>query len=455
MVPSHGALPPPPVDGYSQPRVCINGWRAQRPRPAAVRWGVRLAASIVLIGGLVFLAHLFEFVFSRTRIPDVLWLVLVGVALGPVSHLLSPAAFGVVGPAFVAITLVLILFESGLTLQFNRLRQALPGTLALSSVSFIGEALILGAAAWWLSPLGAFRSFLLGVILAGNSPTVIVPLAKGLGLEARTRDILFLESAFGDVISIVLALALLDVHANGWGRWAITGGHFLLGFGGAVLIGAAGGIAWALALRKTRGLQNPMFTTPAFVFVLYGATELLHANGAIAALAFGVVLGNVRESKLPGALSAEGLNQAELVFLGEIVFLLKTFFFVYIGLSIRFTDMEWLLFGGLLTLVMLIPRIAAVGLTLRSHTSTRDASLAACMVPKGLAAAVLAELLVQQNVAGAAELQSIVYAVIFFGVVITSILVFLVNQPVGASLMAWVLRRRRDEPHPETVLTAS
>lgn len=442
---------------------------------------MKLAASIVLIGGLVFLAHLFEFIFSRTRIPDVLWLLLIGVALGPASHLLSPAAFGVVGPAFVAITLVLILFESGLSLQWARLRRALPGTLALSSFSFVGEALVLGAAAWGLSPLGAFRSFLLGAILAGNSPTVIVPLAKGLGLEARTRDILFLESAFGDVISIVLALALLDFHANGWGRWPITGAHFLLGFGAAVLIGGIGGVAWSMALRKTRGLQNPMFTTPAFVFVLYGGAELLHANGAIAALAFGVVLANIGDRTrraanspqaasvgaaptkggpsaiqaiLRGTVPAVGLNEAEMVFLGEIIFLLKTFFFVYIGLSIRFTDLGWLLFGGLLTLMLLIPRIPAVALTLRHRASTRDASMAACMVPKGLAAAVLAELLVQQQVAGAQTLQSIVYAVIFFGVVITSILVFLVNQPAGARAMAWVLRRQRDEPQPESALSA-
>lgn len=424
-------------------------WRATLP------WAVQIAASIVLIGALVFLAHLFEFIFSRTRIPDVLWLLLIGVALGPVFHLLSPAAFGVVGPAFVAITLVLILFESGLSLQINRLRRALPGTLALSSLSFIGEALVLGGAAWWLSPLGAWRSFLLGVILAGNSPTVIVPLAKGLGLEARTRDILFLESAFGDVISIVLALALLDFHANGWGRWAITGGDFLLGFGAAMLMGAIGGVAWGMALRKTRGLQNPMFTTPAFVFMLYGAAELLHANGAIAALAFGVVLGNIGERRLlRGTVPVVGLNQAEMVFLGEIIFLLKTFFFVYIGLSIRFNDLGWLLFGGLLTLMLLIPRVPAVALTLRHRASTRDASMAACLVPKGLAAAVLAELLVQQQVPGAPELQSIVYAVIFFGVVITSILVFLVNRPLGARVMAFLLRRHLDEPETESVASA-
>src|SRR6185312_11175414 len=139
---------------------------------------MQLAAAIALIGGLVFLAHLFSHIFSRTRIPDVLWLLLIGVGLGPVGHLLAPAAFGVVGPAFVSITLVLILFESGLSLQVQRLRRALPGTLALSSLSFVGEAVVVAAATAWLTALGPWHSALLGIIVAGNSPTVIVPLAK-------------------------------------------------------------------------------------------------------------------------------------------------------------------------------------------------------------------------------------------------------------------------------------
>src|SRR6185437_15466528 len=268
---------------------------------------MRLAASILLIGGLVFLAHLFEHIFSRTRIPDVLWLLLIGVGLGPASHLLSPEEFGVIGPAFVSITLVLILFESGLTLQFQRLRRALPGTLALSTSSFLGEAGIVTLATWGLTNMGVWRAALLGIIIAGNSPTVIVPLAKGLGMGDQTRDILFLESAFGDVVSIVLALALLNFHANA---------GIALGFGGAILLGAAGGLAWGMALRRTRGLENPMFTTPAFVFIIYGGAELLHANGAIAALAFGVVLGNIEYSPLVReTLPAVGLNSAEMGFL--------------------------------------------------------------------------------------------------------------------------------------------
>jgi len=420
---------------------------------------MRLAASILLIGGLVFLAHLFEHIFSRTRIPDVLWLLLIGVGLGPASHLLSPEKFGVIGPAFVSITLVLILFESGLSLQFQRLRRALPGTLALSTSSFIGEAGIVALATWGLTNLGVWRAALLGVIIAGNSPTVIVPLAKGLGMGDQTRDILFLESAFGDVVSIVLALALLNFHANagsaGWAQWLGTAGGFALGFGGAILLGAAGGLAWGMALRRTRGLENPMFTTPAFVFIIYGGAELLHANGAIAALAFGVVLGNIEYSPLVReTLPAVGLNSAEMGFLGEIVFLLKTFFFVYIGLSIRFADVRWLLFGGLLTVLLLLPRVPSVRFTLRHRAPPRDASLAACMVPKGLAAAVLAELVVQQGLPGAEALQNTVYAMIFFGVVVTSVLVFSVNRPLGARSMAWLLGRR-SEPEPLATLDAS
>lgn len=412
---------------------------------------MRMAAAIVMIGGLVFLAHLFAVVFSKTRIPDVLWLLLIGVALGPASHLLSPAALGVVGPAFVVITLVLILFESGLSLQFKRLRRALPGTIALSSFSFVAEALVMGAATWAFTPLGAWRAFLLGVILAGNSPTVIVPLAKGLELGTKTRDILFLESAFGDVLSIVLALALLDFHFNGWAHWAGTALEFALGFGGAVVIGVLGGLAWSMLLRITRVLENAMFTTAAFVFMLYGGAELLHANGAIAALAFGVVLGNVeRTPMVQEALPAEGLNHAEKLFLGELVFLLKTFFFVYIGLSVEFNQLRWLLFGGVLTLLLLAARIPSVRFTLRHHVGERDSAMAACMVPKGLAAAVLAALLIERQVAGAEAIQSVIYAVIFFGVVLTSVLVFIVNLPMGGRAMGWFLNGPPDPiPTPE------
>ncbi len=76
-----------------------------------------IAPVIVFVGALIFLAHLFAGIFSRTKIPDVLLLFMIGLFLGPVLGIVTPADFGVVGPVFTTITLVFILFESGTELR--------------------------------------------------------------------------------------------------------------------------------------------------------------------------------------------------------------------------------------------------------------------------------------------------------------------------------------------------
>ncbi|MFO8021982.1 MAG: hypothetical protein R6U65_05920, partial [Perlabentimonas sp.] len=68
---------------------------------------------IVFVGLIVFLSHLFTGIFQRKRIPDVLLLMIVGLVMGPLLGLVSPADFGVAGPVFTTITLVIILFEGG------------------------------------------------------------------------------------------------------------------------------------------------------------------------------------------------------------------------------------------------------------------------------------------------------------------------------------------------------
>lgn len=61
---------------------------------------MQTAISIVFVGALVFLAHFFSAIFSRTKIPDVLWLFSIGIVLGPVLEIVTPASFGILGPVF-------------------------------------------------------------------------------------------------------------------------------------------------------------------------------------------------------------------------------------------------------------------------------------------------------------------------------------------------------------------
>ena len=95
------------------------------------------AGVIVFVGLIVFISHLFTGIFERKRIPDVLLLMLVGLVLGPILGVISPEDFGIAGPMFTTITLVIILFEGGLALRFDTLKNSIKGTTALDRKSVV------------------------------------------------------------------------------------------------------------------------------------------------------------------------------------------------------------------------------------------------------------------------------------------------------------------------------
>ncbi len=390
---------------------------------------MQIAVVILVVGLLVFLAHAFSALFERTRIPDVLPLVVLGLFLGPIAKMVSPQDFGRVGPVFTTVALVIILFEGGLGLDFKGLREAMGGTLLLTVGNFVATTAVVGAAGWaWMS-LPMLPAFTLGAIVGGTSSAVVIPLVSKLRMQQVSRTILVLESTFSDVLCIVVTLGLLEairLHDLQVGRMA---GHMLASFLMAALIGIFAAILWDLILTRIRELQNSIFTTPAFVFILYGVTELLSYSGAIAALAFGIILGNIGTlgsalGRLLKGVRTVHLNETERAFFAEIVFLIKTFFFVYIGLSIQLTNW-WLVFTGLaLTLVIFLLRIPVVRLAASKQLPQLDAALMAVIVPKGLAAAVLATLPAQQGVEKGDLIQGIVYAVILFSIILTALMAF-------------------------------
>ena len=49
----------------------------------------KIGLIIAIIGLLIFAAHLFSSIFSKRRIPDVLFLIIIGLAIGPLTHLVD------------------------------------------------------------------------------------------------------------------------------------------------------------------------------------------------------------------------------------------------------------------------------------------------------------------------------------------------------------------------------
>ncbi|HEY1947865.1 MAG TPA: cation:proton antiporter, partial [Bryobacteraceae bacterium] len=344
---------------------------------------MHVATNILVVGALIFGAHAFTGIFSRTRIPDVLLLTIIGIVLGPVLHLVTPANFGMIGPVFAAVTLIIILFEAGLSLDLDILRGAIRPTLALTAINFAITMAGIGVAAHFLLGMEYRLTLLLGAIVASTSPAVIVPLTKAMDVTPSTKTILFLESALSDVLSIVVAIGFMDSFRLGKLHVTPMIGQI---FATLILAGIAGllaAFAWSALLRRVRGLENSIFTTPAFVFVLFGIVELFGFSGYVAAVVFGAVLGNMEvfhgipwmRRYLPA--EAITLDIQERNFMGEAVFLLKTFFFVYVGVSIKFTDLPLVYIGLALTALIFLVRIPAAWLGLARTTPVRDASLVA------------------------------------------------------------------------------
>ena len=190
-----------------------------------------VAQVIGFIGIIVFLAHLFSGIFSRTRIPDVIFLVIIGVCIGPILGWVSPSLFGSVGPVFTTITLVIILFEGGITLKVRALRSIIGRAMILALLCFFLTMGVVACLALWLLNLEIIPAFILGAIVGSTSEAVVIPLIRQLDVEPETETILSVESTVNDVLSIVITIALVQAYSEGnisIGPVSAPSGGFLL-----------------------------------------------------------------------------------------------------------------------------------------------------------------------------------------------------------------------------------
>lgn len=394
---------------------------------------VLVAILVLAIGLLVFVAHLFTALFERTKVPDVLLLMILGILAGPVLGLVGPEDFGKFGVVLTTIALTVILFEGGTAMEIPTIVKSARETLTLTLVTFSATAAI--AAFIMVSLFGTswLVGLALGTIVGGTSSAVVVPMVRGLKLKEPAGTVLVLESSLTDVLCIVLTYGVLEALVSTQATAGKVFGSVLSSFVFATVIGVVGGHLWLFVLERVRQFPNTIFTTFAFIFILYGCAEMLGYSGAITALSFGITLTNFRYfhfNRLPMLKGVEWsrLNNTERLFYGEIVFLVKVFFFVYLGISMRLEG--WTAFAVPLLFVALVyaSRLIITRFTVSREVPWFERSVMSVMVPKGLAAAVLAGLPAQYGIAEAVVMQDIVYRTIFISIVLTAVLVPLLDK---------------------------
>ena len=404
---------------------------------------------LMAVGGLAFLAHLFQFAFQRFRVPDTLWLIGIGLVVGPLTQWVQPQDFGIVGPALTAIALAVILFEAGLELHLRDLKAALGSAVLLTLAVYLASLVAVMLLVRFLTGFPWITVVFVGAVVATPSPTVILPMLGNSGIPRNLKVTVTLESALGEALGLVVALAILRLAVSE----GVTAGHLigdvLSSFIVAAVIGLVAGIGWAFVLKQVRELKHSMILTPSMVFIVFGLTDYLEFSGPVAALAFGLVLGNLegiaKQFKWAGDdVTPARVEKMEMEFIGELVFLLKTFFFVFLGISMRLADLwsptAFVIVGLLLLVRFVMVRFSVPGMI----SGAADGSIVASLIPKGLAAAVMAAAAAgEPGFPNGNEVDNLIYAVILFSIATTALLVFLFEKTqLHRVFSGWWFRHR-------------
>jgi NhaP-type Na+/H+ or K+/H+ antiporter len=359
---------------------------------------------------------------------------IIGIIIGPVLKIVSPDSFGNVGQVFTTITLVIILFEGAIDIAISDLQQSWRTTMRLTIVNVVCT-IIIGSAVSYFFKLTLMNSLIVGCALSGTAAAVVIPMSNYLKIGNETKTALVLEAALSDVICLVTTLALIDAAKLGEGLdlFKIMG-NLIASFVVAIIVGFISALIWASLLEKIRKLRNSMFLTPAYLFLIYGLVEIMGFSGAIAVLAFGITIANMEYfhfrilQRFQRNKEMLKLNEHEESFISEIVFFLKTLFFVYIGMSITFDTMSSLIAGVIISLLLLVARLLVSRFCSPKTANSFDKSIIGSMIPKGLATAILASIPAHMGLPQGEIIQNIAFAVVFFSILICSLCVFLMEH---------------------------
>ncbi|MBN1691223.1 MAG: cation:proton antiporter [Dehalococcoidia bacterium] len=385
-----------------------------------------------LIGGLLVLGFLADFLFKKTYFPDILILLALGFLIGPVLKWVDPAQIAPFSQLIASLALVVIVFNAGVELEFARVISSAPRTLILVFLGVSFSMVAVAAPAYYLLGWKLMDSILLGTIVGGTSSAIVMPLMSRARVPEQVSTLLYLESVFNSPVIIVIALVLLEsIVAGEAGISLSTVGvgivtQFLLGLS----VGIIAGLFWLWILTLLQNEDYNDIVTLAIVFLLYYAVEQINGSGVIAALVFGLILGNGvaagKMLKLKCTAEATGIMKK---FTAEIYFFIKTFFFIYLGLIISFKDPMLVILGVVFSLILVLARYFAVLLTsIGNHPLFSHRGILATMLARGESAAVLVQIVIAAGIINAAVYPDMVMSIIITTVIISALSVLIYGR---------------------------
>ena len=283
------------------------------------------------------LAYIFDITSSKTKIPSVIFLLIMGWAVKqgteflelPVPNLTS------ILPVLGTVGLILIVLEGSLELELNKSKLPFIGKTAL--VAILPMLLFSFGLAFAFQYFGGI-SFKVGLAnaipLAVISSAIAIPSAQNL--ISKNKEFITYESSLSDIFGVILFNFITlndDIGAS-------SIGNFILEILIILIITFVATLGLAFLLNK---IKHPVKFIPIIlsIVLIYAVTKIYHLPGLIFILLFGIFLGNLDDLKnnkfiqklQPDLLDKEVHKFKELT--AEIAFLVRALFFLLFGYLIE------------------------------------------------------------------------------------------------------------------------
>lgn len=357
---------------------------------------------MIELAGLLVLGFLAQWLAWRIKVPAILPLILIGLAVGPgyATFISANGTKFIDGDTIfqgdllfdvVSLSVALILFEGGLTLKLKEVRTLGATVRNLLIIGPIVTCVGGAFAAHWLLDMNYKTAFLFGSLIIVTGPTVIGPIIRNVRPNHNISTVLKWEGILIDPIGALVAILIFEFIAEGTHHQSL--GFFALkGFLIIMLVGTVVGvgIAYLTYYALQRNLLPPYLKNVvilALVILCFASADLIYPEaGLLAVTLMGMVLGNLKIPDLKKMLN----------FQEEVVLILISFLFVL--LSSRINDihlsllLNWQSFA-LLAIVILVLRPITVFLsTMLSGLSLPERLFLSWISPRGIVAAGVASI---------------------------------------------------------------
>ena len=352
---------------------------------------------LLIIGFILLVGFIGNILYKKTKIPESLFLIIIGIVLGPVLNIIKGDFFLQNATFFLNLSLVVVLLNCGLAIDISKIMKTAPLAFLFTLFVLIITTSIITFVTVVFFHWPILNGIILGVLGFGTEMITVTHLIEKLNIGENTKTLLFLESVINDLIliSIVTILITIITNSTGTSLVKVIFDKFFL----SALFGIIFALVWIfLFIRYIHGNELGYVFTLGAAFFIYDIMDTFGYNGAIAVVVFSVVLGNYRhffrslkdyEKFLPlqkDIVEVVGVNN-------QITFIVRTLFFVFIGLVFNAAAlrMEVLFFVLLITGVLVLARyLSAFALSKLRPEYTNSIPIITAMAASGFIDTLLA-----------------------------------------------------------------